>query len=47
MPRVPHKSHQIGFPIYSLAFSSPSSVILGGGGGSSSKSGVKNKLVSI
>ncbi|TIA93616.1 hypothetical protein E3P99_00035 [Wallemia hederae] len=44
MPRVPHKSHSVGFPIYSLAFISPSRVVLGGGGGSSSKTGVKNKL---
>lgn len=45
MPRVPHKSHPTGFPIYSLAFVSPQRIVLGGGGGSSSKTGVKNKLV--
>ncbi|TIC45522.1 WD40 repeat-like protein [Wallemia mellicola] len=45
MPRVPHKSHPIGFPIYSMAFISPQRIVLGGGGGSSSKTGVKNKLV--
>lgn len=44
MPRVPHKAHAVGFPIYSLTFISPQTLVLGGGGGSSSKTGVKNKL---
>ncbi|TIB13542.1 hypothetical protein E3P89_01175 [Wallemia ichthyophaga] len=44
MPRVPHKSYPLDFPVYSLTFISPHLLILGGGGGSSSNSGVKNKL---
>lgn len=45
--RARHISHSLpAFPVYSSSFLSENELILGGGGGAS-RSGIKNKLVSV
>lgn len=45
--RALHKTHSLPtFPIYSSSFLSEDELVLGGGGGAS-RSGIKNKLVSV
>ncbi len=42
---APYLSHQVGFPVFSLAFAPNKPHLLVGGGGGSNRSGIKNAIL--